>query len=99
MALFVEMEGDIIKQAGLSAGGVGPVPLFLSRASALLTGKRMEVSLIQEVLSVVQEEISPISDVRGSAQYKRMLLNQLIKAALSEQFNIPVTKDLMEFKA
>jgi CO/xanthine dehydrogenase FAD-binding subunit len=59
----------------------------------------MEVSLIQEVLSVVQEEISPISDVRGSAQYKRMLLNQLIKAALSEQFNIPVTKDLMEFKA
>jgi xanthine dehydrogenase small subunit len=99
MALFVEMEDNIVQKAGLSAGGVGPVPLFLSRASALLTGKRMEVSLIQEVLSVVQEEISPISDVRGSAQYKRMLLNQLIKAALSEQFNIPVTKDLMEFKA
>jgi xanthine dehydrogenase small subunit len=35
---------------------------------------------IRELLVVVDEEISPISDIRGSAEYKRLLLRQLILA-------------------
>jgi xanthine dehydrogenase small subunit len=64
----------------LSAGGVGPVPLFLGRSVASLTGKPVSAPIIQEAAEEALQEISPISDVRGSAQYKRLLLRQLIYA-------------------
>ncbi|MBK6723945.1 MAG: FAD binding domain-containing protein [Acidobacteria bacterium] len=63
----------LISNAHVSAGGVAPIPLYLKETSAFLNGK--EVS-----------EISPISDVRGTEQYKRLLLRQLFKAHFVELF-------------
>jgi xanthine dehydrogenase small subunit len=74
------MDGKIISDAGLSAGGVGPVPMFLSRSSEFLKNKKISEVNVEELISIVQEEISPISDARGSEEYKRKLLGQLIKA-------------------
>ena len=48
--------------------------------SDFLTGKKLSESIIQEACLVAGEEISPISDARGTATYKRFLLQQLIKA-------------------
>ena len=79
-AIHLTLNGDIIERAGISAGGVGPVPLFLERASGLLSGKAVSEELINDLIEVVQTEISPISDARGTADYKRLLLGQLIKA-------------------
>jgi xanthine dehydrogenase small subunit len=74
------MSGDVIVNAGISAGGVGPIPMYLQKASAFLTGKKIDDALIQEVVALAQTEISPISDARGSKEYKTLLLGQLIKA-------------------
>jgi xanthine dehydrogenase small subunit len=41
---------------------------------------------IVEALPIIQTEISPISDVRGSEDYKRLLINQLVKAHFIELF-------------
>lgn len=79
-AMLITMQGETIKKAGLSAGGVGPVPLFLSKASSFLQGKRLSTDTILQAIELMQAEISPISDTRGGARYKRLLLNQLIKA-------------------
>jgi len=79
-ALLLEMDGDIINSAGLSAGGVGPVPMFLKRSSAFLEGKELSMSLVEELIAIARTEISPISDARGSKEYKSLLLGQLIKA-------------------
>jgi len=79
-AINLNVQGDKILSAGLSAGGVGPVPLFLSRASSFLEGKKVSEELIEKLTEVAQKEISPISDARGSEAYKRLLLSQLIKA-------------------
>jgi xanthine dehydrogenase small subunit len=35
---------------------------------------------VHELIEIVQTEISPISDARGTKEYKRLLLGQLIKA-------------------
>jgi xanthine dehydrogenase small subunit len=70
----------MILNAGLSAGGVGPVPLYLSKTSAFLKEKKITEDLIVEAIEIAQSEISPISDTRGSEEYKRLLLSQLIKA-------------------
>ncbi|MHA1397331.1 MAG: (2Fe-2S)-binding protein, partial [Candidatus Heimdallarchaeaceae archaeon] len=59
---------------------VAPVPKYLEESSKFLENKEISAHLIQEVKEVIDTEISPIDDVRGSAKYKRLLLKQLVVA-------------------
>lgn len=79
-AMHITMDGDLIADAGVSAGGVAPVPKFLERMSGFLKGKTINEALIADAIEIMQTEIAPISDTRGSSDYKRLLLSQLIKA-------------------
>jgi xanthine dehydrogenase small subunit len=79
-AISIVMDGDIISAGAISAGGVGPVPIFLENCSAFLEGKKISPELITGLIEIAQTEISPISDARGTETYKRLLLGQLIKA-------------------
>lgn len=79
-AISIKMENDIILTAGISAGGVGPVPAYLSKSSEWLTGKRIQDIDMPVLIDIIQTEISPISDARGTDAYKRLLLAQLVKA-------------------
>ena len=79
-AISITVIDGTIKDASISAGGVGPVPKCLSNASDYLVGKLVDAELIFETIDIAQSEISPISDARGPAEYKRLLLSQLIKA-------------------
>jgi len=85
-AMFVRMEGALIAEGHLSAGGVGPVPAFLEGASLMMKGRRVDEGLVAEVLERAYGEISPISDARGTAAYKRLLLGQLIKGHFLTMF-------------
>lgn len=75
---------QVICNVVLSAGGVAPTPLFLSQTCAFLQGKKAEAAVFLKAAEILQNEISPISDIRGSAEYKRLLLRQ--------QFYLHVTK-------
>jgi xanthine dehydrogenase small subunit len=79
-AICLRMKKGVVEKAGLAAGGVAPIPLFLEKSSAFLVGKEISPDIIGELLEVVNTEISPISDARGTKEYKRLLLGQLIKA-------------------
>jgi xanthine dehydrogenase small subunit len=85
-ALFLQMDGVWIRKAGASAGGVGPVPLFLKNASTFLEGKEISEELVKAFILKMHSEISPISDVRGTADYKRLLLSQQIKGHFLRHF-------------
>jgi xanthine dehydrogenase small subunit len=75
-----------ILEAHASAGGVAPTPLYLKKTSEFLRGKEISDEVISKALAIVQSEISPISDVRGSEEYKRLLLKQLFTAHFVELF-------------
>jgi len=83
----VEDQGQRIMSAHVSAGGVAPVPLYLRKTSAFLVGKEISQETIELAAEIIQEEISPISDVRGSEDYKRLLLGQLFRAHFVEIFD------------
>lgn len=92
-AMHLQMDGDAISAAGLSAGGVGPVPAFLKKSSEFLAGKKVSAELINELIVIAQTEITPISDARGTESYKRLLLSQLIKAHFIQLFpSLPLEK-------
>jgi len=85
-AAFFEHSEGVITNARISAGGVAPVPLFLSKSSEFLAGKAISYETLSNTLRIMQTEILPISDVRGSGEYKRLLLNQLCKAHFISMF-------------
>lgn len=76
-ALSLSTDGTIIHDIYLSAGGVAPMPLFLAKTRSFLVGKELSISILKEALTILAEEINPISDVRGSALYKKKLLERL----------------------
>ena len=94
-AISLSMNGDMIIDAGIAAGGVGPVPVFLEKSSTFLKGKKINAAVIEALIETVQTEISPISDTRGTATYKRFLLSQLIRAHFITLFPSLPVEDLI----
>lgn len=64
----------------LTMGGVAPVPLYLDATSAALRGQPVTAATIHAAADVLDSEIAPIDDVRGSAAYKRTLARRLLFA-------------------
>ncbi|KUG09514.1 FAD binding domain-containing protein [Solirubrum puertoriconensis] len=85
-AARLRVASGVVQAAHLSAGGVGPTPLYLGQASAYLIGKELTSDTLRGLNEVAQQEISPISDARGAAEYKRLLLRQLLYAHFMEHF-------------
>lgn len=75
-----EVEDGMIRAAHLSAGGVAPTPKYLTNTTAFLAGKPVDRATVREAVAVMNDEIAPISDARGTADYKRLLLRQLLFA-------------------
>ncbi|MEW6702021.1 MAG: FAD binding domain-containing protein [Bacteroidota bacterium] len=77
---YIETRRGKISTAHISAGGVAPIPAYLSRTCDYLIGKIITTEAVVEAASIAMGEILPISDARGSAEYKRLLLRQLLYA-------------------
>nr|VFK19521.1 MAG: xanthine dehydrogenase small subunit [Candidatus Kentron sp. LPFa] len=95
-AIQITMNNGVMDRVHLSAGGVAPIPLYLAGASRYLTGREPNVEAVRETASIAQSEISPISDVRGSAEYKRLLLRQLIYAHFITLFPGSITLEALQ---
>ena len=63
---------------GLALGGVASVPFTAHQTMAWLREKPLTKETFLGSMEVLQEEISPIDDVRGSAEYKRRLASALM---------------------
>ncbi|MFK5889248.1 MAG: FAD binding domain-containing protein, partial [Flavobacteriaceae bacterium] len=85
-AVLVSVKNDIISQMHLACGGVAPVPFYLKNTCAFLTGKPLNTDTLKEASLILQDEIAPISDVRGNASYKRLLAQQLFYAHFIKLF-------------
>ena len=85
-AVCLDMENTVISKAGASAGGVAPVPLYLEETSSYLKGKEITEETVRKAAQTALGEISPISDSRGSAEYKRLLLRQQVYAHFAKLF-------------
>ena len=79
-ACSIRCTGDTIGDAHFSMGGVAPIPLYLHQTSQVLRGRTLDLETAFEAVRISQQEIAPITDVRGSAEYKRLLARQLLIA-------------------
>jgi xanthine dehydrogenase small subunit len=87
-AISLRLDGGRLASVHLSAGGVAPIPMKLVRTMAVLEGREPTTEIARAAAETAREEVSPITDVRGSADYKRLLLGQLVLAHFQELFQL-----------
>ncbi len=76
-AINLIVKDGLIRDIRISAGGVAATPLLLLKTAAFLKGEELSLENIKKTSKIINTEISPISDIRGSSYYKRLLIRQL----------------------
>jgi xanthine dehydrogenase small subunit len=92
-SIYITVNNKLIEKCNISAGGVAPIPLLLKDTSEFLAGKEMNYSNISEATTIARTEIKPITDARGSAEYKILLLRQLIYVHFIKLFSQSISKE------
>jgi len=85
-SIGVSFKQNKIIEANISAGGIAPIPFLLKSASNYLLGRTVSNNVVKQAAEIALQEISPITDARGSAGYKSLLLRQLIYAHFIKLF-------------
>jgi CO/xanthine dehydrogenase FAD-binding subunit len=79
---LLRMNGGTIEEVRLAAGSVAPTPLRLRRVEERMTSESLTPELIEEARVLVADSVSPITDVRASADYRRAVTADLVAAFL-----------------
>jgi CO/xanthine dehydrogenase FAD-binding subunit len=83
-AALGQISGDIIRDLRLAMGSVAPVPLRLHDTERLLTGKKIDSSLIEAARKSAVKEIQPIDDIRSTARYRAAVAGNLVAEFLEK---------------
>jgi xanthine dehydrogenase small subunit len=86
-AISFRTEGGRFRDVRISLGGVAPVPMLGTAAIEALEGAACDVmdkkslaGFARDAAQAAESAISPIGDMRGSADYRRRMVHQLILA-------------------
>lgn len=83
VAASLVLNGDgIVQRARIALGAVAPVPTMVEGANLWLEGRKLNGDASAEAARAAMDAAEPISDVRGSAEYRRELIGVLTKRAL-----------------
>jgi len=85
-SLKTKKEGKkiFIEEAKLAFGGVAATPIRFSQAEKVLNQSEFNRSKAEETLRVIQKELKPLDDLRGSASYRKVLAANLFKKYADE---------------
>jgi CO/xanthine dehydrogenase FAD-binding subunit len=80
-SLTLDEEGAV-SSARISLLGVSDAPVLAAEAAAVLAGRRPDAAVVQEAASTAAAAIDPPSDIHASADYRRRLVEVLIRRLL-----------------
>lgn len=72
-----KMRDETIAEARVAYGGVGPTVLRLTQTEDFLRGKTLDLNDLAQASETALAEVAPISDVRGSKDYRLLLVKNL----------------------
>lgn len=79
-AFTVDLDGsDRILQARLAYGGVAATPIRAMVVEEMLLGKPWSLESIQQVKPFLYDAFTPLTDLRGSAEYRKRLVANLFE--------------------
>ena len=78
-AFFLRRANGVVAEMRIAYGGVGPVIYRLRKTEAALTGRPLNESEFDAAAEIARAEITPISDVRGDAEYRFQLAENILR--------------------
>lgn len=75
----VELDGNRVRSASVAYGGMAEVVRRARRCEAALTGAEWGESAIDKAMAALDEDFSPISDMRSSRTYRQRVAKNLLK--------------------
>jgi len=84
IAVVATHDGATCRELRLGLGGVNPTPVRLSAAEAIARGQRLDEDVIRSVARAAAAEVDPVSDVQGSAEYRREMVEVWVARALRQ---------------
>lgn len=75
-------ENGALRQARVAFGAVAPIPMRAKKTEAAINAGSLNAKDIAAMAQTAQDEVSPISDVRASAWYRKELIKTLTKRLL-----------------
>ena len=84
VAVWLRLEGDSCAAVRVALGAVSPTPVRAPEAEGVLVGSRLEEEVVREAAMAARRAAVPISDVRGSAEHRRELVEALMARAVEK---------------
>tara|TARA_S200000501_G_scaffold344926_1_gene357112 strand:+ start:37957 stop:39456 length:1500 start_codon:yes stop_codon:yes gene_type:complete len=83
-AVTLKLNNQKIIDSKLAFGGVAEIPMRATRTEDFLIDKKIDDLSFDDINNIIDSEINPISDVRGSKSYRKSMAKNLIKKAILE---------------
>jgi carbon-monoxide dehydrogenase medium subunit len=83
VGVSVELENNRFKSARISLSAVAPTPLFVEEAGEALVGNQVNEKSVQLAANMARDAARPITDMRGTVEYRKHLCEVLTRRALN----------------
>jgi xanthine dehydrogenase small subunit len=81
-AYYLNLDGDTVREARIAFGGLAATPKRAQNAERALTGKRLAEDAILAAGEALAKDFQPLSDWRGSAEYRALVAKNLLRRLL-----------------
>ena len=82
VAVVASFDGGRCRNLRIALGAVAPTPMRATGAERLLEGRELDLALIEIAAREAADESRPITDIRGSAEYRREMVKVFVRAAI-----------------
>lgn len=88
VAVHLELSNGVIGRAGIALTAVGPRNIQATEAEARLAGAEPTDDVFAQAAGLAAQAASPVSDLRGSADYKRHVVEVFVRRGLARALGI-----------
>jgi len=88
VAANITMDSGTITDAKVALGAVAPTPEIVQGVNDVLVGTTLSDELLDEVAALAIATSNPITDLRGSAEYRKELVGILTKRAIKRAIEV-----------
>lgn len=82
VAVSLTLDGAVCRRIRIVLGAVAPTPIRAKKAEAMVQDHALDEALIEAAAQAAMEESRPISNIRGSAAYRREMVRVLTARAI-----------------
>ena len=84
LGAYWRLKDGVIETISLSYGSIAPTVIRARTAESFLIGRRLTPDLPAQALVPLSQDLSPITDLRSTAEYRRRVAGNLLAKILRE---------------